>query len=91
MMSPNTEGPLPTMFFQRVKDDTEEIDWAKFMQGPYELTPILQGIEAEAGMKGRVIVITVALVPADEYFDHDIEDDADTAGGDDTGLPDQEV
>ena len=87
---PNTDGPLPSILFQRVKDDGEEIDWSKFLSGSYELTQILGGMEMEAGQKGRVIVVTAVLVPADDFFADEPEDDADLAGGDDAGqLPEE--
>lgn len=57
---------VPPILFQRMTADGSEIDWAKWLEQLFELTPILQGIEPEAEQKDCVMLIVVSLIEKDE-------------------------
>lgn len=58
--------PAPIVFV-KFTPEFQAADYTLIMGGPFELTNPLQALQAEAGAKGCVVVVNVALVPADAF------------------------
>lgn len=57
---------VPPILFQRMTADGSDIDWAKWLEQLFDLTPILQGLMPEAEQKDCFLLVNVSLVEKDE-------------------------
>jgi len=58
------------------KEEFKEPDYTLQLNGAFDLTTPVSALQQEAGVKGCVLVMQVALVPAERFYeDEDIEDE----------------
>lgn len=59
---------LPHIFLQRLKEDSEEVDFLIPLSGPYDVTKHIDAWGTEAGLKGRVLLLTAQLLPGETFY-----------------------
>ena len=60
--------PLAPMSLVRLGDNFGEIQYALSINGAFDVTTPLQGMQLEAGARGKAVIIQVALVDLDTYY-----------------------
>ncbi len=60
-------GIVP-MLFQRFTDEFGAPSWAKPISNAFDLTNLVQAIQAEAGAKGMAVFISVSLCPLEWFY-----------------------
>jgi hypothetical protein len=56
------------MSLVRLEDNFGEIQYALHLNGAFDITTPLQGMQLEAGARGKCIIIQVTLVDPEIYF-----------------------
>ncbi len=60
-------GIVP-MLFQRFTDEFGTPSWAKPISNAFDLTNLVQALQAEAGAKGMAVFISVSLCPLEWFY-----------------------
>ena len=67
-MPKNQDYQTPPIMMSRLRDNFGEIDYTVPLNGPFEVAPLLQAMQMEAGAKQMGIVIQVTLAPLELFF-----------------------
>lgn len=60
--------PLAPMSMIRYTDNFQEVSYALALNGAFDLTTPIQALQLEAGARGKAVIIQVALVDLDMYY-----------------------
>lgn len=75
------EDYLPFIEVAKMKDDGLTIDYGLTLSGPYDLTNHLATWQKEAGVKGCTLVVTVQLMPQEEFYGPLLDENGETENG----------
>ena len=86
-MAKNQDYQTPPLMFQRWRDDFSELDYIVPLNGPFEVAPLLQALQMEAGAKDKGIVIQVSLAPLAFFFEVPETEDENERPGTEVNQP----
>ncbi len=69
-MARDTAYTLPPMMLSRFTNEFAEIDYSVPIDNAFDVANYLQTWQKEAGVKGMVVVIQVALVPTEKFYEN---------------------
>jgi len=71
------DDSIVLMLMTKFTERFEQVDYTVQLNNPFEITQPLATFQQEAGAKGCVVVIQIALIPAEEYWAKTIPENED--------------